>query len=69
MVRGLDGDAVTAEVVGCVVGEALVEHREDAGGDVVDANASVLDERGVEFAQVVIAEIEELSGELDTSGW
>mgnify|MGYP001589252000 CR=1 FL=1 len=69
MVRGLDGYAVATEVVGGVVGEALVEHREDARGDVVDADAGVLDEGGVEFAEIVVAEVEELGGELDAGCW
>lgn len=69
VVRSLDGYPVAFKVVGGVVGEALVEHGEDARGDVVDADAGVLDEGGVEFAQVVVAEVEELGGELDARGW
>jgi hypothetical protein len=56
-------------VVGCVVSEAFVEHREDVGSDVVDADAGVLDEGRIELAEIVVAEIEELGRELDASGW
>lgn len=69
VVRSLDSDAVAFKVVGGVVGEALVEHGEDARGDVVDADAGVLDEGGVEFAEVVVAEVEEFGGELDAGCW
>jgi hypothetical protein len=69
VVGGLDSNAFTTEVVGCVVSEAFVEHREDVGSDVVDADAGVLDEGRIELAEIVVAEIEELGRELDASGW
>lgn len=69
MVGGLDCNTVTTEVVGCVVSEALVEHGEDGGSDVIDADAGVLDEGRVELAEIVVAEVEELGRELDTGGW
>jgi hypothetical protein len=47
----------------------VVEHRQDLGRHVVDGDLDEWDEGWEEAFEIVVAEVEELGGELDAGGW
>ena len=69
VVLGFDFDTVAVEEAECVLGEVFVEHGEDFGGYVVDCYIEVGNEGWVEFLEILVAEVEEFGGELDTGSW
>lgn len=64
----LDGDVLAREHLHGVVGQRLLEHGQDLGGDVVDADGDVGEEGRVDLGEVVVDEIVELGGVFDAGG-
>ena len=66
---GFHFDTVALKEVEGIFGETFVEHRENLWGYVVDCYVEVRDERWIELLEILVAEVEELGGELHSGGW
>lgn len=62
---GLDLDAVAAESVDGVLGQILIKHGEDLWSDIVDGYLDQRNQRGVEFLEILVTQIEKLGCKLD----
>ncbi|GAB1320501.1 hypothetical protein MFIFM68171_10711 [Madurella fahalii] len=68
MMLSLDRDVLAGKSVHGVLGEGLIEHREDLGGDVVHGDADQGDQVGVQWGQVLVDEVVQLGGEFYAGG-
>lgn len=66
MVLRLDSDAVAVEKIHRIIGERCVEHGQDLWRNIIDRDFDMGDQRRIHFSNLIVAEIEKLSCELNS---